>query len=89
MVLQRMIYVKQSDNIGYEFAIGLGTQKDETFATWAPANDYSATGYFGIYRDWYLVATAGTSTRGRSIANNPSEGTYRVYSFSAMLTRRF
>lgn len=82
------IYLKQNDNIGYEFNIGLGTQKDETFTTYAPANDVSGRVYIGIYQDWYLVAMAGASTRGRSIAQNPNIGQYRVYNFDLALTRR-
>ena len=83
------LYLKQSDDIGFEFSVGLGTQKDETFTTFKPADDYSAKAYFGIYRDWYLVFSGATSTRGRSIATVPSTGTYRVYAVDAMLTRRF
>lgn len=82
------IYLKQSDNIGYEFFMSLGTQKDETFATYTAANDVSGKAYIGIYQDWFLVFSAGASTRGRSIANNPTIGSYRVYNFDAALTRR-
>jgi len=82
-------YFKQTDNIGYEFSVGLGAQKDETFLTFKPANDFSGKAYFGIYQDWYLTLAAGMSTRGRSIAKNPTLGTYRVTAFEAALTRRF
>lgn len=82
------VYIKQTDNIGYEFTAGIGTQKDATFTAFQAANDYTARGYFGIYQDWYLIVTAAASTRGRSITDNPSQN-YRVYSFDATITRRF
>ncbi len=83
------IYYKHSDNVGYEATVGLGTQHDETFTTWKPADDFSLKAFIGIYQDWYLTLTGGLSTRGRSIAANPGLGTYRVYGFDASLTRRF
>jgi len=83
------LYVKQSESVGYDFTVGLGFQKDETFTTYKPANDYSARAYLGIYNDWYLTLSAGFSTRGRAIGNNPTLGDYQVYALDAKLTRRF
>lgn len=83
-------YFKKNDNVGFELSVGFGTQKDETFDAYTPANDYSARGYFGIYQDWYVVLSAAMSTRGRPIAENvSSNSTYRVYAFDATITRRF
>lgn len=83
------VYIKQSDNVGYEVTLGLGTQKDETFTSYTPANDLSAKAYFGIYKDWYFVLSGAGSTRGRSIGNAQNLGDYRIYSFDAMLLKRF
>ncbi len=82
------IYYKYSDNIGYETSIGLGTQHDETFTAWRPADDYSFKAYYGIYQDWYLTFTGAFSTRGRSIANNADNSTYKVYAVDITITRR-
>lgn len=82
------IYLKQSENIGYVFSVGLGTQRDETFTTYTAANDFGGKAYLGLFQDWMLVLSAGASTRGRSIADNPTVGSYRVYNFGATITRR-
>lgn len=85
------LYIKQSDNIGYNLSVGLGEQKDNTFERFSPANDYGVQGYFGIYRDWYLILSGGYSTRVSSAATAlPSTDTnYRVYALDVKLTKRF
>ena len=85
------LYIKQSDNIGYNMSLGLGEQKDDTFVQFSPANDYGIQGYFGIYRDWYLILAGGYSTRVSSSTQiSPGLGSnYHVYSVDAKLTRRF
>lgn len=79
---------RQNENVEYQFAMGLGTQKDETFTSWRPTEDFFLQAFIGIYKPWYLVLSAALSTRGQAIGNNPSTD-YRIYAFNAILTRRF
>ena len=78
-------------NVAYGFSFGLGQQKDETFTSYKFGGDASVVGYFGIYKDWMLVVSAGISNRGRSnIGNNFNvNSNYRIWAFDAAITRRF
>ncbi len=82
-------YVKYSDDVGFSLSLGFGSQRDQTFTSWRPANDYTLKGYFGIYQNWLLTFTGALSTRGVSIANNvKASSTYKVYAFDLTITRR-